>query len=295
MGFPTYDSYIAALTGGQRGQITAVRTIQTSTTTAAGRWHECLSQPGTGGAMTLTGTPGTGIVCNAATVGSIPVGAAVSPDTRHLTSMTVYTASTTVTPGMVLLTDIIHIYPSLSVVTTPSTLSNHPTWTGTGDTRMTNARGVVASMLYTTASTAAGQMTLTYVDQDNNTAQAQTGSMYGVTASHPGGCLIAQTAATATVGGPYMAFGAGDTGVRQISSYAINSSATGGVGCIILHRPIAMVPLLAANTPTVFDFTTGPNAFPRIFDDACLGLLTLVGGATTTSQNVVVDLTWAWD
>jgi hypothetical protein len=294
MGFATYDAYINAITSGQRAGITANRTIQTSATSAAGRWHECLSQAGTGGAMTLTGTAGTGIVANSSTAGSIPIGAAVSPATRHLTSMTVYTPGTTVVPGMVLLTDIIHIYPSLVVVTTPSTLSNHPTWTGSGDTRMTNARGVQASMLLTTASSAAGQITLTYVDQDNNTAQAQTGSLFGVVAAHPGGCLLAQTPVSATVGGPVMALGAADTGVRQVSSYAINTGATGGTGCIILHRPIAYVPLLAANTPTVYDFTTGPNAFPRIYDDACLGMFALAGGALATGQVVVADLQWAW-
>ncbi|MEF3851094.1 hypothetical protein P0P54_09385, partial [Campylobacter jejuni] len=87
---------------------------------------------------------------------------------------------------------------SLVVVTTPSTLSNHPTWTGTGDTRMTNANGVQASMLLTTASSAAGQMTLTYVDKSNNSAQAQTGSLFGPVAAHPAGCFFAQTSATAT-------------------------------------------------------------------------------------------------
>jgi hypothetical protein len=294
MAFASYDQYINAVTTGQAGRVSFQRVINTGATSAAGRWHEALSAAGgTGGAMTLTGTAGTGIVCNASTVGGIPVGANVSTATRHLTSMTVYTPSTTAVPGMVLLTDIIHIYPSLVVVTTPSTLSNHPTWTGTGDTRMTNANGVQASMLLTTASSAAGQITLTYVDQAGSAGQAQTGSLYGPVAAHPAGCFFAQTSATATNGGLVMSLGAGDFGVRQVSSYAINTGATAGTGCIILHRPIAYIPLLAANTPTVFDFTSGPNPFPRIYDDACLGMFVMVGGALTTNQVIAGELSFA--
>lgn len=295
MGFASYDQYINAVTSGQSGGTQFTRTIYTGATSAAGRWHEALSVAGTGGAMTLTGTAGTGIVCSDATVGALPLGGDVASATRHLTSMTVYTPGTTVVPGMVLLTDIIHIYPSLVVVTTPSTLSNHPTWTGSGDTRMTNAKGVQASMLLTTASSAAGRITLTYVDQDGNAAQAQDGSLYGPVAAHPAGAFFGQVQASATPGGLCMSLATTDYGVRQISSYAINTNATGGTGCIILHRPIACVPLLAANTPTVFDFTTGPNPFPRIYDDACLGLFVLTGGAMTASNVIVGELTWAWN
>lgn len=294
MGFASYDQYINAVTvANQKGGTQFVRTINTGATSAAGRWHECLSPAGTGGAMTLTGTAGTGIAASSSTTGALPLDANVSTMTRHLTSMTVYTPGTTVVPGMVLLTDIIHIYPSLVVVTTPSTLSSHPTWTGTGDTRMTNAKGVQASMLLTTASSAAGQMTLTYVDQDNNAAQAQTGSLYGPVAAHPAGAFFGQVAASASPGGLCMALGAGDSGVRQVNSYAINTGATGGTGCIILHRPIAYVPLLAANIPTVFDFTSGPNPFPRIYDDACLGMFVLVGGALTTNQVISGEIAFA--
>jgi hypothetical protein len=295
MGFASYDQYVNAVTtNNTKGGTQFTRTINTGATSAAGRWHECLSTAGTGGAMPLTGTAGTGIVCNSSTVGALPLGANVSTATRHLTSMTVYTPGTTVVPGMVLLTDVIHIYPSLVVVTTPSTTSNHPTWTGTGDTRMTSAAGVQASMLLTTASSAAGQMTLTYFDQGGN-SQAQSGSLFGPVAAHPAGAFFGQVAATANPGGLCMALAAGDSGVQRIASYAINTGATGGTGCIILHRPIACVPLLAANTPTVFDFTSGPNPFPRIYDDSCLGLFVLTGGSMTTNNLIVGELTWAWN
>lgn len=294
MGFANYDAYIAAVTAGKRDFLQFTRTVNTGATSAAGRWHETMSlAAGTGGAMVLTGTAGTGIVRDGSTVGRLPIGANVSPETRHLTSMTVYTPSTVITPGYLLLTDIIHIYPSLVMVTTPSTLSNHPTWTGTGDTRMTSANGVQAAMVLTTASSAAGQVTLNYRDQDA-ADQVQSGSLFGVVAAHPAGCFMAQTAASATPGGLNMAFASGDRGVQRVNSYTINTGATGGTGCIILHRPIAAVPLLAANTPCPFDFTSGPNPFPRIYDDACLAAFVLTGAAMTINQQVNFDITTAY-
>ena len=296
MGFSTVDGLYNAIT--TNGQILAVpftKTINTGATSAAGRWHELLSAGGTGGAMTLTGTAGTGIARSSSDTGALPIGPTVeTSQTKHLLSMTVNTPSTVLTPAQIVLTDIIHIYPSLVMVTTPSTLSNHPTWTGTGDTRMTNAKGVQLSALLTTASTAAGQITPTYVDQDNNTAQATARSMFGPVAAHPAGALFGDTGVTATPGGYVAPLGAGDYGVRQVSSYAINTGATGGTGCFILHRPIATIPLAAANTPTVYDFTTGPIRLPRIYDGACLGFFVQIGGALTTGQVITGELVYGW-
>jgi hypothetical protein len=295
MGFSSIDALVSAISAsGQINRIPFVKTVNTGATTAAGRWHELLSVAGTGGGMTLTGTAGAGLVCTGATAGAIPVGPNVAAATRHLLGMSAWTPSALLVPSVLLLTDIIHIYPSLVVVTTPTTLTNHPTWTGTGDTRMTNANGVMASALLTTASSAAGQLTLTYLDQAGN-SQAQSGSLFGPVAAHPAGALFGAVAATANPGGPFMQFAAGDYGVQRVSSYAINTGATGGTGCIILHRPICTIPLVAANTAGERDFLNQMPTLPRIFDDACLGLFALVGGALTTSTGVVQgELVTGW-
>lgn len=295
MGFSTVDSlYNAITTSGQILSVPFTKTINTGATSAAGRFHELLSAGGTGGAMTLTGTAGTGIAMNSATVGALPIGPAVeTAQTKHLLSMTVNTPATTLTPAMLVLTDIIHIYPSLVMVTTPSTLSNHPTWTGTGDTRMTDAEGVQLSALLTTASSAAGQITPNYRDQ-GGADQATARSMHGPVAAHPAGALFGDTGVTATPGGYVAPLAAGDYGVQRVNSYAINTGATGGTGCFILHRPIATIPLAAANTPTVIDFSTGPIRLPRIYDGACLGFFVQIGGALTTGQVINGELVFGW-
>lgn len=296
MGFSTVDGlYNAITTNGQILSVPFTKTINTGATSAAGRFHEALSGGGTGGAMTLTGTPGTGIAINSSTTGALPIGPTVEGggQTKHLLSMTINTPATTLTPAMLILTDIIHIYPSLVMVTTPSTLSNHPSWVGAAGTRQENAKGVQLSALLTTASTAAGAITPNYTDQDGNT-QAITRALQGPVAAHPAGALFGDVGVSANPGGYVAPLAAGDYGVKQVNSYTIGTGATGGTGAFILHRPIATVPLAAANTPTVFDFTTGPIRLPRIYDGACLGFFVQIGGALTTGQVINGELVFGW-
>lgn len=290
MAFTGVDSIVTSKAAGKRLPVPFNRTVVTGATSVAGRWHELLSGGGTGGAMTLTGTAGTGIVCNSSTAGRIPIGADVATDLRHLQEFMAMTGGATLTPAVLMLTDIIHIYPSCALVTTPSTLSNHPTWTGTGDTRMTNAKGVQCSLIETTASTAGnGAITPTYVDQDGNT-QAAPRALQAPSTTTPVGALWGDTGTAVTVGGPLMPLAAGDTGVRQITSYAIGTGATSGVGAFVLHRPIAHIPLAAANLAGAREWILGE----RIFDDACLGLFIQIGGAATVGQTVIGNLDTVW-
>ena len=298
MGFSSVDALYNAITvDGKILTVPWVRTVQTGATSAAGRWHEMYSTAnGTGGQGVLTGTAGAGLVKDSTSVGALPIGPAVeTAATKHLLSMMVVTNQALVCPGTILLTDIIHVYPSCVLTGTPSTLSNHPTWTGTGDTRMTNPKGVQVSVFSTTANTAGnGQITLTYVDQDNNSAQAQTGSLYSNVAAHPIGAAYAQTNAAVTTGGVNMAMAVGDYGVKQVNSYVINTGGTAGVGAIIMHRPVCTIPIPLANLPAERDFTTGPIRLPRIYDGACLAMFVCVGGALTVNQNIQGELVFGW-
>ena len=290
MAFTGYDSVIAAKVAGKSRRINWNRTVVTGATSAAGRWHEMLSGAGTGGSMVLTGTAGAGIVCNKSTAGALPIGPDVATDLRYLLKAMAVTGGATLAPATILLTDIIHIYPSCVLTGTPTTLSNHPTWTGTGDTRMTNAQGVQCSLVVTTAITSGnGQITPTYVDQDSN-SQAAPSSLYAPATATPIGALYGQTNTAVTVGGPYMPLAAGDSGVRQITSYTINTGATSGVGAFILHRPIEEIPLAAANVPGMLEWMLGE----RIYDDACLGMFIQIGGAATVGQQVTGSFGTVW-
>jgi hypothetical protein len=290
MAFSGVDSIIASRTSGKFKRVNWNKTVVTGATSAAGRWHEMLSGAGTGGSMVLTGTAGAGVACNKATPGALPIGPDVATDLRHLLSALAITGGATLTPAMILLTDIIHLYRSCALTGTPSTMSAHPTWTGTGDTRMTNANGVECSLIVTTAGTAGnGQITPTYLDQ-GGASQAAPSSLYAPATTAPIGCLYGQTNTAVTVGGPYMPLATGDSGVQQIASYAINTGLTTGVGCFVLHRPIAEIPLAAANVPNMLEWILGE----RIYDDACLGMFIQIGGAATAGQQVTGSFGTAW-
>jgi hypothetical protein len=293
MAFSGVDDIVSEIAAGKFQRLPFARTVDTGATSVAGRWHSALTTGGTGGAMTLTGTAGTGVAFNRSTSGSLPLGANVSTDLRHLLSMFGVTPATTLVPGILLLTDILHVYPSCVLTGTPSTLSNHPTWTGSGDTRMTSAVGVQASLLVTTATTAGnGQVTLTYQDEGGNSGTS--GSLYAPATATPTGCFYGAANAAVTLGPPFAAMAAGDLGIGRISSYAINTGATSGVGAFILHRPIAEIPLVAANTPGERSFLNDVLLLPRIHDDACLGLFVNVGGALTASQTLMGSINMAW-
>jgi hypothetical protein len=295
MGWTSADAFIADITANNKfAKLMWNRTIQTGATSAAGRWHELLSAGGTGGAMTLTsGTPGAGIVCNRSTVGALPLNANVANDIRRLITKGGITGIATVVPAWLLLTDIIHIYPSCALTGTPSTLSNHPTWTATGDARMTKPDGTMVSLVITTAGTAGnGLIIVTYKDEGGNAGTS--GGFYSPSVTPPIGSMYGQTGAVVTVGGPFLPLAASDIGVKQIDSYSITTGLTTGVGSFILHRPIATIPLAAANLAGERDFLTGFPLLPRIYDDACLGMFIQVGGALVVGATVTGELNYGW-
>jgi hypothetical protein len=290
MAFTGVDSIVAAKVAGQRQRIPFNRTVVTGATSVAGRWHECLSGLGTGGSVVLTGTAGTGLAKNRSSAGALPLGADVSTSLRYLQSLSVITGGATLSPGWVVLTDIIHVYPSCVLTGAPSAMSSHPTWTGTGDTRMTNAIGVQCSLVVTTAGSAGnGQISMTYTDQSGNSGAAS-GAMYAPATNAPAGCLYGQTNTVVTVGGPYFSTAAGDTGIQSIQSYTITTGLTSGVGAFVLHRPIAEIPLAAVNTPGMIEWILGE----RVYDDSCLGFFMQIGGAATVSQQITGSLDMVW-
>lgn len=289
MAFSGVDSIVAAKTAGQRQRMPYNRTVVTGATSVAGRWHECLSGAGTGGSVVLTGTAGTGLAKNRSSAGALPLGADVSTLLRYLQSLSVITGGATLSPGILVLTDIIHVYPSCALTGAPSTMSSHPTWTGTGDTRMTNAVGVQCSLVVTTAGTAGnGQLTITYNDQGG--ASGTSGAMYSPATNAPIGCLYGQTNTVVTVGGPYFPTAAGDTGIQSVQSYTITTGLTTGVGAFVLHRPIAEIPLAAANVAGMIEWILGE----RVYDDSCLGFFIQVGGAATVGQQITGSLDMVW-
>jgi hypothetical protein len=294
MGWSSIDALVNDITVNQKiAKIVFSRLMVTGATSTAGRWHECLSSTGTGGPMTLTGSAGVGAALTRSTAGALPLNADVATDKRRLLSFMAVTNQALAIPAVILLTDLIHIYPSCALTGTPSTMSSHPTWTGSGDTRMTSAVGVQCSLIVTTAGTSgSGALTPTYNDQGG--ASSTAGVMYAPSATAPVGSLYMCGGTGIGVAGPFMSLAAGDTGVQSIQSYSIGTGLTSGVGAFVLHRPICTVPLAATALAGEREFLSGMPTLPRIYDDACLGILFQTGGNLTTGGTLVGELNYGW-
>jgi hypothetical protein len=289
MAFSTLDDLISEIGASKFQRSTGFRTINTGATSVAGRWHECMSGTGSGGVMTLTGTAGVGVALSSSTSGAFPQQTVnVSTDTKHLLTMSGVTPATTAVPGFLVLTDLLYMYTSCVLTGTPTTLNNG----AAKPTRFNNGVGVQASAIVATAVGAATpSLTMTYTDSGGT--GSNTGNLTASANSLPvGSCFTGGT--VATLGSLYMNLANGDSGVRQLDSYTIPSGPTTGTVTFMLHRPIATIPLVAANVAGERDFLFNMPSLPKIDDDACLGFFLLTGGALTASNQVQVDLGMAW-
>lgn len=285
MSFSSHNDLLAEITAGKFLRLPFYRVVNTGATTAAGRWHECFGGTGTGGIGVLTGTAGAAQAYSSASPGALPIGGAVSPDGRHLLGMSAVASTSLLPPSMLLLVDLLLAYPSLSV-SSATTLTN-----GVGLPRYTTGDGVQAAGVITGAFGAATPtLTLTYTDSDGNTGN--TGALTVPVASAPIGCMLGGGTAASPVS-IAMPLAAGDRGVRSVQSYSIASGTT-GTAAIILYKPLATLPLAAANLASERDFLFALPSLPKIEDGACLALFALVGGALTANQVVTGHLDMAW-
>lgn len=291
-GFASIDDLVSEITtAGKVQYLPFRRTIYTGATSAAGRWHECFQAAGTGGLGALTGVAGTGTAMTNATTGALPLApATVTPDLRFLLSMMAVTPATTAVPAVLLLTDLLYFYPVCVLTGTPTTLNNaaaKPTRLGTG-------AGVMASAVVTTTGVGAASPLLTMTYTNSTPTGSRTGYLAATVNSTPLGSLFGGNRAGAILGGPFMDMDAGDSGVNQLDSYAITSGGTTGTVSFVLHRPIAYLPLAAANVAGERDFVFQLPSLPKIEDSACLAFMIGVGGSTTANQIISGSLTLAW-
>ena len=291
MAFTGLDDMISEMAAGKKQRLTANRIVNTGATSAAGRWHEAFAiSNGTGGIGVLTGTAGVGVARDASSAGALPISPVnVTPDTRHLTAMAAVTPGATMVPGIVKLIDILYIYPSCVVTTgagtTISNAAGKPARFNLGKDVKLGA--IVAG---TALGAATPVITVTYVDQDGNTGN--TGFLSAAANSLPIGALLSG-AAVAVPGSPEMLLAAGDSGVRELTSYTTATGTTGAV-TFFLYRDLAEVPLITANLMAERDYLSQIPSLPTIDDNACLAALVLAGGALAVNSPIILTTQFAW-
>ena len=291
MAFTGFDDIIAEAALGKKQRLTANRIINTGATSVAGRWHEAFAiSNGTGGIGVLTGTAGVGAARDSSSVGALPISpATVTPDTRHVMAMSAVTPAATVVPGIAKLIDILYVYPSCVVTTgAGTTISN----AAGKPARFNNGAGVKLGAIVAGPAIGAASpvITCTYVDQDGNTGN--TGFLAASANSMPIGSLLSGSA-VAVLGAPEMLTAAGDSGVRELTSYTTATGTTGTV-TFFLYRDLAEVPLIAANLMSERDYLSQIPSLPTVDDSACLAALVLVGGALVANSPLVLTVQLQW-
>lgn len=283
MGFSSVDDLVTEITtNGKYQSIRYQKTNSAGATSAAGRAHSMFTWTGIPAAGAYSGTAGVATQLTSTSTGALNLNGAVSPDTRHLLSMSGYTPSTVITPATLILCDFLLYYPSCVVTGTPTTLNNTATLP-----RYTDGAGVMCFIEVQTALGAASPaLTLSYTDQAGNTGNS------GLALTSP-----ANSAPVSTLfqnnGGIFLPLAGTDTGIRKIDSYTLASGTTGTVA-FVLAKPLAEIPLMAANTATERDFLSQIPSLPEIEDGACLGFIAVIGAAMTVNQTIMGRVDYGW-
>lgn len=254
------DLILEATTGGKRQQLSYLKTgVAAPAVTAS----EFLWKQGTlpAGGADAAAAPGGTIPDNTTTGGLLQADPAGS-DTLHLTTWTGVASAV----GALMLYDYLFgVNNSLNATNTAVT--GVPTRYQT-----TIAAGSFASLRVTTVlSATATNLTLTYVDQDGNAAEAAAAIAARVSAA-------VQTIPL-TQPAWFIPLNSPDTGLRKITNIQ-SSGANTGVADWLIGHPLAILPQQAVNVPSVLDGINSAFNLVEVKTDACLALMEYFKSAT---------------
>lgn len=140
----------------------------------------------------------------------------------------------------------------------------------------TTAKGAFITHLVTTVLPAATPTyTITYIDQDGNTAEAASAQTI------VSGAIARRFPYAAAVGaGWYIPLNSGDTGVRAVTNLDLSAAMASGATDVVLGKPIAMIPCPTAGVAVPVDASISPMMAVKVVDNACLALLEMSRNST---------------
>lgn len=282
-GFSSFSDYINEVTTNAKSlQRIFSRITANGGAGVAYRWYDTYAATGIPGAGAYTGTGDDTQVKQSVQGCGLDIGANVSTDLRFLASLQAFSPTATLANSQLILVDFLMYYGSCVVTGTPTTLTND-----SGLPRYTDGKGVMA-MVTVQSALGATSPALTLTCRYNDDADAV--SPFALTspgASAPTTTLFLQS------GQPFMALPAGKLGVKRINSYTLATGTTGTVA-MWLVKPIAQIPLIAANVITERDFMSQIPGMPQIYDDAVLGFIINAGGAMVASAYIGGLANFVW-
>lgn len=170
---------------------------------------------------------------------------------------------------------IFHAANVLHTTTGNQAVSGTPTrYTGT------SSAGVFITLEVTSnLGTTAHNATITYVDDQGNTAEA--GSAQAVTASSVANRLPLPTW--------FYALNSPDAGTRNVTNIAF-SAVSSGTSQLVMGKPLLFVPNLSAQAPIVLDGVNSCFNFAQIQAGACLAFMCFQNASTATTYSGIVTL-----
>lgn len=149
--------------------------------------------------------------------------------------------------------------------------------------------GCLAMIVAQSPTTGGGTFQFTYVNQ-NGAEKTSPIQSYTTTAAGMGAVLTGQPAAVNI--GPFLQLDVGDTGIRYVKTFT-NISSNGGLGALVLVKPLADIVIREINTASELTFVNMRPGPPRIYDGAFLGFIGNTLG--TVATGIFVGLAkFAW-
>jgi hypothetical protein len=268
-GFASLSDLIAEATLGGKSQMLMYSKSPTTGTTAGNAVSAWAfgTLPSTGG---TGGTSGTGRKTIRTTAGALSFANAAGGDTLHVTT---WTGQANAVSSLMLYDRLWDMtYNHASSLSTAIDSANRPDRYQTLELAPGN---FISGEVTTALSATAHNVTITYVDQAGNTAEAAAAYAAPVSAVAGRAPLVA--------GNWFLPLNAGDTGARYLTNIAQSTiTSVTGIANYWVGHPIAMMPFPVANVPFVLDGINSAFNLQRIYDNACLAFYTPSIATTAT-------------
>lgn len=301
-GINNYDDIIQACAAGRR--LPMVWSKGATTNPVANNWYDAWGVNGNPGSGVYTGTAFTAKAFDNTFVGSLPIGANVSPLIRCLTNLWGVATAGATQPILVLYDRVVTYELCTFNNNANQAFTNGSTPPGSrySDGTMRGLQCWVACQTVFSATQQSFTL-ITYANQAQTTGQTMNCSTtltnITVSAAAQTGTLGARivspdlTAAGTTTAGPYMPLAVGDTGVTWLQNFT-NSAAAINTGkmVFVLGAPLFVLPLTVLNVVAMMDAVNMVSNLERVFDAACLSLLIYFPVATNATITGGVEVVW---
>src|SRR5574343_131369 len=214
-------------------------------------------------------------------------GGSVSPYKKYLHKICILGTAAAVAPAPFILCDYLLYYPLIDMdnmdeQTMDNTLNSLP--------RYTTGHGVQAFLVASNPYVGGQNFFIKYTNQDGVSDRISKLTMTN-TSTFIGTIVNSHTLGTNQYG-CFIQLQQPDTGIRSVQSITFLGP-NGGLGVLVLVRPIATIMTRESTAWAEFDFIKDKPSLPRIYDNAYLNFL-VMPSATIASVPVIGEATFIW-